>query len=80
MHSSTRHSTSPITAPARRIKASTSPWERDLDRSMAPMELVPQEVTPVFLNLFGNGFYAATKRGREAVESAREVGHYEVRE
>ncbi len=42
--------------------------ERDLDRSMAAMELVPQEVTRVFLNLFGNGFYAATKRGREAAD------------
>jgi signal transduction histidine kinase len=36
--------------------------ELDLDRTMAPMELVPQEITRVFLNLFGNGFYAATKR------------------
>jgi hypothetical protein len=44
--------------------------ERDLDRSMAPMELVPQEVTRVFLNLFGNGFSAATKRGREAADAA----------
>jgi two-component system NtrC family sensor kinase len=26
------------------------------------MELVPQDVTRVLLNLFGNGFYAATKR------------------
>ena len=27
-----------------------------------PIELVPQDVTRVFLNLFGNGFYAANKR------------------
>jgi signal transduction histidine kinase len=40
--------------------------ERDLDRSIAPIELVPQDVTRVFLNLFGNGFYAASKRCNEA--------------
>jgi signal transduction histidine kinase len=27
-----------------------------------PIEVVPQDVTRVFLNLFGNGFYAANKR------------------
>jgi two-component system NtrC family sensor kinase len=36
--------------------------ERDLGQAIAPIELVPQDVTRVFLNLFGNGFYAATKR------------------
>jgi two-component system, NtrC family, sensor kinase len=36
--------------------------EREFDRGLAPMELAPQEMTRVFLNLFGNGFYAATKR------------------
>jgi two-component system NtrC family sensor kinase len=40
--------------------------ERDLDRNVASIELVPQEVTRVLLNLFGNGFYAATKKDREA--------------
>jgi signal transduction histidine kinase len=40
--------------------------ERDLDRNMAPIELVPQDVTRVFLNLFGNGFYAANKHCKEA--------------
>ena len=38
--------------------------DRDLDRGIAPIELVPQDVTRVFLNLFGNGFYATTKRQR----------------
>jgi two-component system NtrC family sensor kinase len=38
--------------------------ERDLDPAVAPIELAPQEMTRVFLNLFGNGFYAATKRAR----------------
>jgi two-component system NtrC family sensor kinase len=39
---------------------------RDLDHSIAPVELVPQDVTRGFLNLFGNGFYAAHKRCTEA--------------
>jgi two-component system, NtrC family, sensor kinase len=39
--------------------------ERDFDSSIAPIELVPQDVTRVFLNLFGNGFYAANKRCSE---------------
>ena len=38
--------------------------ERDLDPAAAPIELAPQEMTRVFLNLFGNGFYAATRRAR----------------
>ena len=32
---------------------------------MAPIALVPQDITRVFLNLFGNAFYAANKRRRE---------------
>jgi PAS domain S-box-containing protein len=40
--------------------------EREFDCDIAPIELVPQDVTRVFLNLFGNGFYAADKRRREA--------------
>jgi signal transduction histidine kinase len=36
--------------------------ERDLDSNLAPIELVPQDVTRVFLNLFGNAFYATKKR------------------
>jgi signal transduction histidine kinase len=36
--------------------------ERDLDRTLKPIKLVPQDMTRVFLNLFGNGFYAANKR------------------
>jgi PAS domain S-box-containing protein len=43
--------------------------ERDFDPSLAPIELVPQDMTRVFLNLFGNGFYAAAKRSREAVDA-----------
>jgi signal transduction histidine kinase len=39
--------------------------ERDLDRDLAPVNVVPQEITRVLLNLMGNGFYAANKRSRE---------------
>jgi two-component system, NtrC family, sensor kinase len=39
--------------------------EREFDRGLAPMELAPQEMTRVFLNLFGNGFYATAKRQRD---------------
>jgi signal transduction histidine kinase len=35
--------------------------ERDFAETR-PIEVVPQDVTRVFLNLFGNGFYAARKR------------------
>jgi signal transduction histidine kinase len=38
--------------------------ERDLGRDIAPVEMAPQEMTRVFLNLFGNGFYATAKRQR----------------
>jgi len=44
--------------------------ERDLDPAAAPIELAPQEMTRVFLNLFGNGFYAANKRARGEGEAA----------
>jgi two-component system NtrC family sensor kinase len=39
--------------------------ERDFGAAIAPVELVPQDITRVFLNLFGNGFYATTKRQRD---------------
>jgi PAS domain S-box-containing protein len=38
--------------------------ERDFDAALKPIELVPQDMTRVFLNLFGNGFYAANKRAQ----------------
>jgi two-component system, NtrC family, sensor kinase len=43
--------------------------EREFDRGLAPTELAPQELTRVFLNLFGNGFYATAKRQRDGAES-----------
>jgi len=44
--------------------------ERELDPELRRIELAPQEMTRVFLNLFGNGFYAATKRARENGEAS----------
>jgi signal transduction histidine kinase len=40
--------------------------EHDLDSKLAPVDVVPQELTRVLLNLIGNGFYAANKRSRES--------------
>jgi two-component system NtrC family sensor kinase len=44
--------------------------ERDFDRTLKPIELVPQDMTRVFLNLFGNGFYAANKRAHANGDAA----------
>jgi signal transduction histidine kinase len=43
--------------------------ERDFDAAIAPVELVPQDITRVLLNVISNGFYAATQRQRESAES-----------
>ena len=42
--------------------------KRDLDPDAGMIDLYPQEITRVFLNLISNGFYAATKR-KEAGEA-----------
>ena len=42
--------------------------ERDFAEAIAPIELVPQDITRVCLNLIGNGFYAATKRQKQGSE------------
>ena len=39
--------------------------DREFADAMTPIELVPQDITRVCLNLIGNGFYAATKRQKE---------------
>jgi signal transduction histidine kinase len=44
--------------------------ERDYALALKQIELAPQEMTRVFLNLFGNGFYAANKRARDNDEVA----------
>src|SRR5712664_3098779 len=45
--------------------------QRDLDPDAGMIDLYPQEITRVFLNLISNGFYAATKR-KEAGEEGFE--------
>jgi signal transduction histidine kinase len=40
--------------------------ERDFGEGIAPIEVNPQYITRVFLNLFSNGFYAATRRARSS--------------
>ena len=39
--------------------------EKNLDPAAGDVDLFPQEITRVLLNLVTNGFYAATKRGKE---------------
>jgi two-component system, NtrC family, sensor kinase len=45
--------------------------QRDLDPNAGMVDLFPQEITRVLLNLISNGFYAATKR-KETVEAGFE--------
>ena len=40
--------------------------ERSFDPAAGEVDLFPQEITRVLLNLISNGFYAATKRKGEA--------------
>jgi two-component system NtrC family sensor kinase len=42
--------------------------KRDLDPDAGMIDLYPQEITRVFLNLISNGFYAATKRKQAGEE------------
>jgi signal transduction histidine kinase len=44
--------------------------QRDFGTEMAPLEMVPQDVTRVLLNLFGNALYATDKRRREERDAA----------
>ena len=43
--------------------------QRDLDPAAGMIDLYPQEITRVFLNLISNGFYAATKRKESGEEN-----------
>ena len=43
--------------------------ERAFGEDIAPITLVPQDITRVFLNLFSNAFYAANKRRQETNDS-----------
>ncbi len=44
--------------------------DKDFADNIAPIEMVPQEITRVLLNLFGNGFYAANRRSQETSDPA----------
>ena len=46
--------------------------QRDFDPAAGAIELFPQEITRVFLNLISNGFYAVAKRKAEAADSGFE--------
>jgi GAF domain-containing protein len=46
--------------------------QRDFDASAGTVELFPQEITRVFLNLISNGFYAVTRRKMEIGNSGFE--------
>ena len=46
--------------------------ERSFDPAAGEVDLFPQEITRVFLNLISNGFYAATKRKNEIADDAYE--------
>ncbi len=43
--------------------------ERDFGAGIAPIEVNPQDMTRVFLNLFANGFYAVRRRARSDGEA-----------
>jgi signal transduction histidine kinase len=44
--------------------------KRDFGEAIAPIEVNPQDMTRVFLNLFSNGFYAATRRARNGGDAS----------
>jgi GAF domain-containing protein len=46
--------------------------QRDFDEAAGTIDVFPQEITRVFLNLISNGFYAVTKRKTENVSSGFE--------
>ena len=54
--------------------------EHDLDRDLAPVDVVAQELTRVLLNLIGNGYYAANKHSREGDGSFRPTVKVTTRE
>jgi two-component system, NtrC family, sensor kinase len=46
--------------------------ERDFGDGINPIEVNPQDITRVLLNIFSNGFYAATKRARNGADAGVE--------
>ncbi len=43
--------------------------EREFGEGIASIEVNPQDLTRVFLNIFSNGFYAATRRARDGEDA-----------
>ena len=60
--SSRRASISHITGHAPRSRNSASPWNVDSIPAAGEIDLYPQEIVRVLLNLISNGFYATAKR------------------
>jgi signal transduction histidine kinase len=54
--------------------------ERELQADLAPIEIVPQDMTRVFLNLIGNGFYAVARRARQSDATFRPTLRVRTRE
>src|SRR5262249_34354656 len=54
--------------------------EREFDPNLSLTEVVPQAPTRVFLNLIGNGFYAATKRKQQGDAAFRPTLKVSTRE
>ncbi|HEY6983946.1 sensor histidine kinase, partial [Reyranella sp.] len=54
--------------------------ERELQADLAPIEIVPQDMTRVFLNLIGNGFYAVARRARQGDATFRPTLRVRTRE
>jgi len=44
--------------------------QRDFDPGAGELDMLPQEITRVFLNLISNGFYATAKRGFAVVRTS----------
>jgi signal transduction histidine kinase len=54
--------------------------EHDLDRNLAPVDVVRQDLARVLLNLISNGFYAANERNRKSDGPYRPVLKVTTRE
>jgi PAS domain S-box-containing protein len=54
--------------------------ERDLDDTLRPIDIVPEDITRVLLNLIGNGLYAARERGLKGNGTFRPVLKVTTRE
>ena len=63
-----RASTLPITGRESEKQGFNVTLEKSFDPAAGEVDLFPQEITRVLLNLISNGFYAATKRKAETNE------------